>query len=173
MESSLPSFSVFRPPTSVGTTFGLGVVGVAALLGGVLVLKGLSMDVGLDQMGPLVAGAIFLGLAALYAYWTWSCRSIVYVVDRNALSIRWGSLRQVVPLTKIERLIPGTDEDESPQIEGVNWLGHHVGRAEIADFGGVLFYSTHLSMRLGKDLIKGGVVLAFLSEFVFPLISRV
>ncbi|QQG48078.1 MAG: hypothetical protein HY247_04770 [archaeon] len=38
---------------------------------------------------------------------------------------------------------------------------------------GVLLYFTHLEKRLGKDLIKGGVVLAVLSEFVFPAISRV
>ncbi|MBI3841281.1 MAG: hypothetical protein HY297_04955 [Thaumarchaeota archaeon] len=37
---------------------------------------------------------------------------------------------------------------------------------------GVLLYFTHLEKRLGKDLIKGGVVLAVLSEFVFPAISR-
>jgi hypothetical protein len=38
---------------------------------------------------------------------------------------------------------------------------------------GVLLYFTHLEKRLGKDLIKGGVVLAILSEFVFPAIIRV
>jgi hypothetical protein len=38
---------------------------------------------------------------------------------------------------------------------------------------GVFLYSTHLEKRLGKDLVKGGLVLAFLSEFIFPLISKV
>ncbi len=38
---------------------------------------------------------------------------------------------------------------------------------------GVFLYSTQVERRLGKDLMKGGAVLAFLSEFVFPLISRV
>jgi hypothetical protein len=37
---------------------------------------------------------------------------------------------------------------------------------------GILLYFTHLEKRLGKDLIKGGIVLAVLAEFVFPLISR-
>ncbi len=39
-------------------------------------------------------------------------------------------------------------------------------------FLGVLLYTTRLERRLGKDLIKGGLILAFLSEFVFPLISK-
>ena len=38
---------------------------------------------------------------------------------------------------------------------------------------GVFLYSTRLEKRFGKDLIKGGLILAFLSEFVFPLISKV
>jgi hypothetical protein len=38
---------------------------------------------------------------------------------------------------------------------------------------GVFLYSTHLEKRLGKDLVKGGLLLAFLSEFIFPLISKV
>jgi len=38
---------------------------------------------------------------------------------------------------------------------------------------GVLLYFTHVERRLGKDLIKGGVILAVLSEFVFPIISKV
>jgi hypothetical protein len=37
---------------------------------------------------------------------------------------------------------------------------------------GLLLYFTHVNRRQGKDLVKGGVVLAVLSEFVFPGISR-
>jgi hypothetical protein len=38
---------------------------------------------------------------------------------------------------------------------------------------GLLLYFTHVEKRLGKDLIKGGVILAILSEFVFPAISKI
>jgi hypothetical protein len=38
---------------------------------------------------------------------------------------------------------------------------------------GLLLYSTRVDRRLGKDLIKGGVILAVLSEFVFPQLNRV
>ncbi len=37
---------------------------------------------------------------------------------------------------------------------------------------GLLLYFSHVERRLGKDLIKGGVVLAVLSEFVFPVIVK-
>jgi hypothetical protein len=38
---------------------------------------------------------------------------------------------------------------------------------------GLLLYYTHVERRLGKDLIKGGVALALISEFVFPVISKI
>ena len=38
---------------------------------------------------------------------------------------------------------------------------------------GLLLWATHLDRRLGKDLIKGGVVLAILSELVFPQLNRI
>jgi hypothetical protein len=38
---------------------------------------------------------------------------------------------------------------------------------------GILLYFTRLERRLGKDLIKGGVVLAILSEFIFPALIKV
>ena len=37
---------------------------------------------------------------------------------------------------------------------------------------GILLYFTHFEKRLGKDLIKGGVILAVLSEFVFPVVIK-
>ena len=37
---------------------------------------------------------------------------------------------------------------------------------------GLLLYYTYVERRLGKDLIKGRVALATLSEFVFPVLSR-
>jgi len=37
---------------------------------------------------------------------------------------------------------------------------------------GVFLYSTRLSRRFGKDLLVGGVLLAILTEFVFPFITK-
>jgi anti-anti-sigma regulatory factor len=37
---------------------------------------------------------------------------------------------------------------------------------------GLLLYYTHVERRLGKDLIKGGVALAIISEFVFPWLTK-
>ena len=37
---------------------------------------------------------------------------------------------------------------------------------------GLLLYFTHVERRLGKDLIKGGIALAIISEFVFPFLPK-
>jgi len=37
---------------------------------------------------------------------------------------------------------------------------------------GLFLYFTHIQRRLGRELITGGVVLAVLSEFVFPWLSK-
>ena len=107
----MPPFNVFRPPTSVGTTFGYVVVLVCGIVGGGLLYKGLTIDVGPKQIGPLVAGPAFIAMSLLFLYWTWSLSALTYLIDRNALSIRWGSLRQIIPLTNIERLVAHVDED--------------------------------------------------------------
>ncbi|HEX5370493.1 MAG TPA: PH domain-containing protein [Dehalococcoidia bacterium] len=141
----MPSFTIFRPSNTVGTLYGLGAVAIALALGAGALYRGLTMDVKLWQLAPLLLGGGLIALALLGAYWTWGCRSLRYVVDRNALSIRWGNLQQVVPLSNIERLIPA-EGGESPQIDGVDWPGHHVGRGYVPAVGEVLFYSTHRSL---------------------------
>jgi hypothetical protein len=130
----------------VGSLQGGGRVVLCLGLGLALIYKGSTLDPSLSQLWPLLVGAMFVLLAGLYAYWTWGSVSLSYVVDRNALSIRWGALRQVVPLVNIERLIPASPEDDLSSIEGVDWNGHHVGRARIPQLGDVLFYSGHRSM---------------------------
>jgi hypothetical protein len=37
---------------------------------------------------------------------------------------------------------------------------------------GILLYFSHVATRLGKDLIKGGVALAIIVEFVFPWLAK-
>ena len=37
---------------------------------------------------------------------------------------------------------------------------------------GILLYFTHAERRYGKDLIKGGIILMVLSEFVFPWLNK-
>jgi hypothetical protein len=141
----MPTSTTFRPPTATGALFGFAVAALCLGLAAGLLFKGLQMDTEFAQLGPLLASVCFLVLGALFGYWAWGCQSLKYIVDRNALSIHWAGLEQVIPIGNIERLVPAS-ESEAINVEGVNWVGHHVGHADIEDFGEVLFYSAHRTM---------------------------
>jgi hypothetical protein len=137
--------AVFRPASSKGALLGFAVAGACLLIAVVLLYKALQMDIELAQIAPFAASTGFVVLAGLFGYWAWGCQTLRYTVDRNALSIRWGGLEQIVPINSIERLIPASN-DEAVNVEGVNWAGHHFGRAAVEGFGDVLFYSGHRSV---------------------------
>jgi hypothetical protein len=145
----VPSITVFRPPNSIGSLIGGAVVLFCYVLVALLAYRGIKTDVSLTQLGPFVGAGFFFAMGSLFLYWSWGCRTLLYTVDRNSLTIRWGGLRQVVPLESIERLVPG-DESDATQLEGVSWPGHHVGRGTVEAIGDVIFYSAHRTM---KDIL--------------------
>lgn len=144
--TQVPVFTVFRPESGSGSLIGVVAVVFCLAAGLALIYKSFGHDPSLTQFFPLVIGPVLLCLGALFAYWTWGSLSLRYVVDRNALTIRWGSQRQIVPLVNIERLIPAAADGEEPDIQGVDWPGHHVGKARVPQLGEVLFYSGHRSL---------------------------
>jgi len=113
-------------------------------LTGALLWRGLSQDIGLPAVGPHAAATLFFGLGCLFAYWTYSAATLRYYLDRNGLIIHWGDFRQLVPMDRIERLVPGR-ELPPPKVTGISWLGHHVGHGEVEGLGDTIFYATHRS----------------------------
>ncbi len=111
-------------------------------LTGALLWRGLSQPIDLPVLGPYLAATFFFGLGSLFLYWTYGCATLRYYLDQNGLTIYWGDVRQYIPMDRIERLVPG-DELPLPRVNGVSWLGHTVGRAQVGDLGETLFYSTH------------------------------
>jgi hypothetical protein len=134
----------YRPPRKLGTATGAIATGWSLVLSLLLLSRGLTADISLSTLGPYLAAAFFFGLAVLFGYWTYGCYTLRYVINRNGLAIRWGAIRQLVPLDQIERLVEGRQAPE-PRVDGVSWPGHHVGRAAVRSVGDTLFYSTHRS----------------------------
>lgn len=132
----------YQPPRAlgllVGTLLTLWSAGVAVLLANSGIAADEGWQVFLTFLGATLSGA----LAVLFAFWTYSLATISYLLDRNGLVISWGPARQIVPLRAIRRLVPASSVGV-PRIRGVSWWGHHVGRADVAQIGTVLFYSTH------------------------------
>lgn len=131
-----------RPPRALGVIVG----GFYAGWGALVAFLALATAVGAPPEGKtLLAWAVGVAaalLATLFAYWTVALASLAYELDENALVIRWGLRRVVVPLDSVQRLIPGRTLDQ-PSIVGLNWWGCHIGHAEVPRVGYVLFFSTH------------------------------
>ena len=78
----------------------------------------------------IVLFCLSLPLLAHLAYRTWSIFTLEYWVDRNALTISWAGIRQIVPLHTIKRIIDGEVQDLSHS-RWSHWPASHmrVGRA--------------------------------------------
>jgi hypothetical protein len=89
------------------------------------------------------AGAALMALVALaFAFWTYACATLGYVLGGEELVVRWGPLSHRIPLSAITSVTPGRGE-QRPRIAGIGWMGYHAGRGEVDGIGRVLFFSTH------------------------------
>jgi hypothetical protein len=134
----------YRPPRRLGTIIGGAMAVWSFVLMSVLLGRGLTLSISLTVLGPYLAAAAFFFMGCLFTYWSFGCQTLRYSIDRNGLIIHWGLVRQLIPMDQIERLVPGRRLPE-PRIEGVSWLGHHVGRARVEGLGDTLLYATHRS----------------------------
>jgi hypothetical protein len=89
--------------------------------------------------------ALLLAVAAAWLlYQLYSTLRLRYTLDRNALVIHWGGLRQVVPLARINRAVAVADlppAERPSRLRGLRWPGRWVGAAR-ADGLPVLAYAT-------------------------------
>ena len=116
---------------------------IAAVLATALIVKATTWPVSLTQFVAIVSATVLIALAVVFAFWAYACYTLHYTVDRNGLTIAWGTIRHYIPMERIEGLSAGRGEDR-PDLRGLSWPGLRVGRALV---GGkeVLFYSTHRS----------------------------
>ena len=133
---------LYQPPRALGMLVGAVLIAWSAGIAILLMMFAWDRDIDVFTVGSAIGAAVALGVAVVFGYWSYSLATLEYSLDRNGLVISWGPVRQVVPLQAIERLVPGTAVGV-PRVQGVSWLGHHVGHADIERIGEVLFYSTH------------------------------
>ena len=121
---------------------GIAVSGLALALSLALLARGLGWPVSWPQFLAYAGAAVMLAVAAVFAFWTWACATMRYLVSPAGITIRWGPIRHHIPINNIQLMVRGRGE-ERPQIHGVGWFGYHVGRGEVGDEKRVLFFSTH------------------------------
>ena len=137
-------YSDLQPPRAMGALVGGALSGWCLLIMTALLWRGAMLEIGIGAFAAYLAATMFFALALVFGYWTYCCLTLRYHMDRNGLTIRWGDVRQLIPIDRIKAIIPGRDQPE-PKITGVNWVGHHVGRGNVGALGEVMFYATHRS----------------------------
>jgi hypothetical protein len=133
--------TIERPRRTLGTLLPALSSIITAGLALALIAKAVTWPVSGTQFVAIVAAIVLFVLAGLFAFWSYACHSLHYVLDSRGLTIVWGTLRHFIPMERIEGLAAGRGEDR-PQLRGLSWPGLHVGRGWLDD-GEALFYSTH------------------------------
>jgi len=138
--------------SSRGGFVGLAVVG--GLLVGAAALGSGLLSKGRGAFSPLTFGlsvALLVDLAALVLmlYWSVAALRLRYRLSRNGLVIHWGASRVVVPMERIEAVVPGSQfgsPEGSPlgyrAFRGLAWPGLRVGRAQLPDGTSARLYTT-------------------------------
>lgn len=135
-----------RIGSQTGVLFIIAIVMVDIILIGLIITQPISLL-------TFVAGllAIFtLPLIALIVYQLRGLGRSGYALDRNALTIFWGPIKQIVPTAAIQRIMLGSEIEGRIKFSGWRWPGLMVGQGEVPDAGFTLFYST---VALSEQLI--------------------
>jgi len=131
-------------PTDPQPGLRVGVMLVAAI---VLVMAGLLVWAFTQPVSiwTFVIGLVLLVGAAVVTvlvYWLNGLLHSGYTFDRNALTITWGANEQVIPMTQIQRVMPGSEIAGRVRFRGVRWPGYWVGYGQVEGLGPTLFYAT-------------------------------
>lgn len=98
---------IFHPASSTD--------GRRALLAGLLLIV-LDLAVAILMAARPVGGSTFLLLLLVMALWlpmgyvlwrAWLCLSLAYWIDRNAITLAWGPIRQVIPIGDVQQVQRG------------------------------------------------------------------
>lgn len=136
--------TIERPRRLLGTAIAALPAIIAVALGAALIFKAASWPVSATLFAAVVGVLILFALATVFTFWAAACFTMQYMLGSRGLTIVWGTLRQFIPMERIEGLSAGRAEDRPSVGRGLSWPGLHVGRGESAGRQ-VLFYSTHRS----------------------------
>jgi hypothetical protein len=142
----------------IGLATAVGLAAGAVVLGRLIISRGgISLQEPLSPLALTLGAVILLDLVllALLIYWSMAALRLHYRLDRNGLIIRWGASRLVVPMERIQAVMPGGETlrlaqgDTGDQgstgwrsFRGIGWAGLRAGRARFSDGRPVRLFTT-------------------------------
>ncbi len=128
-----------RTGTQTGLLFIIGLVVLDILCLIVMITR---------PIGPLtfILSLIMLAsipLLALIGYQLYGLARSGYDVDRNAVTIQWGPVKQIVPVESIQRIMLGTEVEGGVRgFHGWRWPGLMQGQGEVPEADLTVFYAS-------------------------------
>jgi len=101
-----------------------------------------------QPLGPLTFVLALMILAsipllALIGYQLYGLARSGYDIDRNAVTIRWGAVKQIVPVESIQRIMLGAEVAGGVQgFRGWRWPGLMQGQGELPEADLTVFYAS-------------------------------
>jgi hypothetical protein len=132
----------FRPPRALGVIVGGGFAAWALVVAVVAMRTGLGARAEFKTFLAWAIAVLALVVCGLFANWAYALHTLSYRIDNERLTVQWGFRRVLIPISTIQRMIPGRTLDVA-RVEGLNWWGCHVGGSEVKRIGYTIFYSTH------------------------------
>lgn len=143
------SLTVERPARSLGVAVGAAVTGFSLLLAALLLVRGAGWPVSFPGFLAYTGGVVLLAAGLVFAFWTYACATLRYVLSADAVTVRWGPVAHRIPVANIASVLQGR-AGVRPEVKGVGWPGYHIGLGRAGTFPRVLFFSTH---RAPEDVV--------------------
>ncbi|MBX7213076.1 MAG: PH domain-containing protein [Thermoflexales bacterium] len=133
--------TVFETDPRLATRFGVIACAVLGVLGVFALVVALAIPASLVTFGCLLV-ALGAGLAVVFLlYQLRGLRSLSYSLDRNSFVIRWGEVREIIPMAEAQRVIAGSEIRQGLRVRRVPLPGWWVGVGRHPALGEIHFYS--------------------------------
>lgn len=132
----------FKPNRWLGLASGTALVLLVLAFDAMMIWGIIQSGISMAGFGLFVLILASLFILILLSYWLYGLLGSGYMVDRNALVIRWGATTQVVPLESVTSVVTGDQLEGITRFRGVLWPGLRVGYGEVEDVGPTLFFAT-------------------------------
>ena len=133
--------TIFETDSRQAFSAGVIAILVCALAGLALIVAAFLLPVTLLTFFLGAGGVGLMALAGYLGFKLYELLNLSYAVDRNALVIRVGAARHIVPMAEVLRLVKGSAL-QNTQIQRLPFGGWWLGTGSQSDLGPIRFYAT-------------------------------
>lgn len=132
---------VFKPPPCRTRWEGVVVTFWVFLIDSLLLTWVLQRSTDWLRFFMIVIMVLSLPILLHLLYRTWGIFTLEYWIDRNAVTIRWANVRQIIPLSTVQQMVQGGVQDVD-KLRWMHWPAPYVRPAYATDLKAVTLFAT-------------------------------